>query len=175
MKERVHPRLKDYDYSLPGAYFVTICTYKRRNLFGETPVGRGLCAPPFPAKEIAERWIREIDNKFPCCKVDNAVVMPNHVHLLLTLAGEAGHAGPALQSGRASIPEIIRWYKTMTVNDWIRAVKKGVLPPFERTIWQTSFYDHVVRNQWDYETIWQYIEENPLKWTEDIYFEENTP
>ena len=101
--------------------------------------------------------------------------MPNHVHLLITLEGEAGHAGPALQSGRTSIPEIIRWYKTMTVNDWIRAVKTGVLPPFERTIWQTSFYDHVVRNQRDYETIWQYIDENPMKWKEDIYYKEDMP
>lgn len=171
-KKRVHPRLKNYDYSLPGAYFITICTNKRRKLFGEICVGRDLCVPPSPARVIAEKWIRQIERKFPTCKVDHAAVMPNHVHLLLTLEPKAGHTGPALRDGTITVPGIIQWYKTMTANDYIRAVKDGLLPPFETTIWQRSFYDHVIRGEEDYLRIWRYIDENPARWAEDEYYSE---
>lgn len=70
---------------------------------------------------------------------------------------------------------MIQWYKTMTTNACIRAVKEGRMPPFDGHLWQASFYDHVVRNERDYLRIWQYIDENPLRWTEDIYYEETTP
>ena len=218
MPKRKNPRLERFDYSLPGTYFVTICTQGRRDVFGMPCVGRDLCVPPNAARRIAEHWVEEIHKKFPQCQVDHAVVMPNHVHLLLTITyrangekehagGEAGHTGPALrreseprteaghagpalrresesrtEAGHAGpalrregVPRIIQWYKTMTTNACIRAVKEGRMPPFEGRLWQPSFYDHVVRNERDYLRIWQYIDENPLRWTEDIYYEETTP
>ena len=201
MPKRKNPRLGKYDYSLPGTYFVTICTQGRRDVFGVPCVGRDLCVPPNAARRIAEHWVGEIHRKFPQCWVDHGVVMPNHIHLLLTIAyradgekehtgaeaghigpalrregepgAEAGHAGPALR--REDVPQMIQWYKTMTTNACIRAVKEGRMPPFDGHLWQASFYDHVVRNERDYLRIWQYIDENPLRWTEDIYYEETTP
>ena len=210
--------MERFDYSLPGTYFVTICTQGRRDVFGMPCVGRDLCVPPNVARRIAEHWVGEIHRKFPQCWVDHGVVMPNHIHLLLTIAyradgekehtgaeaghtgpalrregapgAEAGHAGPALrregepgtEAGhagpalrRGDVPQMIQWYKTMTTNACIRAVKEGRMPPFDGHLWQASFYDHVVRNERDYLRIWQYIDENPLRWTEDIYYEETTP
>ena len=63
-----------------------------------------------------------------------------------------------------SLPDVMRFFKTMTTNDYIRGVKDGTLTPFDGKLWQKSYYDHVIRNQQDYNEIWQYIENNPTKW-----------
>ena len=72
------------------------------------------------------------------------------------MAGER-HAG-------RSLPDIMQFFKTMTTNDYIRGVKAGALVPFDKKLWQKSYYDHVIRNQQDYDETWQYIENNPSKW-----------
>jgi len=97
--------------------------------------------------------------------LEKYVVMPNHVHALIRIEhpGTAGgHAGPPL-------PEIVDWYKTMTTNAYIRAVKTGSLPTFEKRIWQRGYYEHVIRNDQDYLDVWQYIHQNPARWAEDEY------
>ena len=76
-----------------------------------------------------------------------------------------GHAGPPL-------PEIVDWYKTMTTNAYIRAVKEGLLLPFEKRIWQRGYYEHMIRNDQDYLDVWQYIHQNPARWAEDEYYAE---
>ena len=185
MQTRKSLRLKKYDYATPGAYFVTMCTRDKRWLFGENnlspwcslvSVGRDPCVPP-PAttppcalrvnivRKVISEWIGKIQSKFPNWTVDKWVVMPNHIHLLLQLhAGNAaGHMGPALQ-------DVMRWYKTMTTNACIQAVKAGKIKPFEKAIWQTSFYDEVIRDQAHYLRIWQYIDTNPARWAEDEYY-----
>lgn len=63
-----------------------------------------------------------------------------------------------------SLPDVMRFFKTMTTNEYIRGVKDGTLTPFDGKLWQKSYYDHVIRNQQDYNEIWQYIESNPAKW-----------
>ena len=163
-RKRVH--LREYDYATPGGYFVTICTRNRRWLFGNAPppVGRGPCAPPSVAGEIAAEWIGRISKKFPNWTVENWIVMPNHVHLLMQAHScAAGHAGPALQT-------VVGWYKTMTTNACIRAVKSEKMPPFDGGVWQISFYDHVIRNEQEYLRVWQYIDDNPANWAEDEYY-----
>ena len=169
LPQRKKLRLPEYDYSQNGAYFITICTQGKKKIFGNCVVGRDLCVPPQePAAQIAWHRMREINGKFPHCHVDIFVVMPNHVHALLRIQNcvqTAGHTGPALQ-------EIVQWYKTMTTNAYIQAVKRGTLPRFEKRIWQTGYYEHVVRNHQDYQQIWQYIENNPIRWNLDRYYEE---
>ncbi len=78
--------------------------------------------------------------------------------------------GMERHAGR-SLPDIMRWFKAMTTNDYIHAVKAGVLPPFQQKMWQKSYYEHIVRNDEDYEQTWRYIENNPLQRLIDI---ENT-
>lgn len=75
--------------------------------------------------------------------------------------------GPPLQ-------RVVEWYKTMSTNEWIRLVKAGKLPPFEKRLWQRSFYDHIIRSEADYLRIWDYIDTNPAKWAEDCYYESET-
>lgn len=168
MQQRKHIRLSDYNYAAPGGYFVTICTRGRKPMFGgpPIPVGRGPCAPPpCTARDIVSCWIQRIPDKFPGWTVDKWVVMPNHVHLLLQMHPDdaAGHTGPALQ-------DVVAWYKTMTTNACIRAVKAGEMPPFEKAVWQTSFYDEIIRGHAHYLRTWQYIHDNPARWAEDEYF-----
>lgn len=66
--------------------------------------------------------------------------------------------------------EIMKWFKTQTTNEYIRGVKRGWYPAFDQHIWQRSYYDHIVRSRAEYRQIWQYIEENPLKWELDCYY-----
>lgn len=165
---RKRVRLKEYDYSSPGAYFITICTQGRQCLF-PFPVGAAPCGRPNPAREIAEEWLEKLPGKYPGVCLEKYVVMPNHVHLILRIASPqetGGHVGPPLQ-------EMLDWYKTMTTNAYIRAVKSGILPPFARRVWQRGYYEHIIRNERDYLEIWQYIDQNPARWGEDEYYAEN--
>mgnify|MGYP005772726711 FL=1 len=112
--------------------------------------------------------MQKIPEKFPQVSLCHYVIMPNHVHILLVIdAGEGtgGHMGPPLQA-------ILDWYKTMTTNAYIRNVREGTLPPFQKRIWQRGYYEHIVRNESDYLNIWTYIDQNPARWTQDEYYQE---
>jgi len=150
-------RLQEFDYREIGCYFITLCTHDRAQLFEmEFPVGNGLCAVPETlANQMIHKWIQEIQNKFPNIVIDKYVVMPDHLHLIVTI--KERHTG-------RSLPDVMRYFKTITTNAYIRCVKQGDLPPFDRKLWQKSYYDHVIRNQQDYNEIWEYINNNPLKW-----------
>ena len=157
LKERKPNRLGYYDYGQPGSYFVTLCTRNRIPLFEMEPiVGNGLRAVPRPPQnQIIRKWIRETQNKFPNIVIDKYVIMPDHLHIIVTIRER--HTG-------RSLPDIMQFFKTMTTNDYIRGVKAGFLVPFDKKLWQKSYYDHVIRNQQDYDETWQYIENNPTKW-----------
>ena len=150
LPKRKNNRLKDYDYSLNGAYFITICTHDRQSLFWETN----------NPDAMIEKWLFEIQNKYANVQIDKVVIMPNHIHAIVFLLGDQS----------ATIHQIISWFKTMTTNEYIRAVKDGLYKPFKKQIWQRSYHDHIIRNEEDYLHIWQYIDDNPLKWTDDKYF-----
>ena len=158
MKNRKRNRLEDYDYGEVGCYFVTLCTHNRACLFQmENPVGNGLSAVPHIPNQIVHRWIRETQNKFDGIAFEKYVVMPDHLHFIINIRER--HTGRSLQ-------DVMRFFKTMTTNEYIKGVKSGILPPFEQKLWQKSYYDHVIRNQQDYDEIWEYIENNPAKWME---------
>ena len=160
LPKRKNMRLRRYDYSTNGAYFITICTENKRHLFGEM-VGAVLCGRPNSPNVMLEKWLSEVPNKYKNVQMDKYVVMPNHIHAIVLLSG--GHTGPPL-------PEIVGWFKTMTTNEYIKGVKDGVYEPFEKRIWQRGYYDHIIRSEDEYLRVWQYIDENPAKWTEDKYF-----
>ena len=143
---RKNPRLKEFDYSLPHYYFITICTWEKSCIFG---TAKDLS----PWGETARACIGEIARHFPGVKTDKSVVMPNHVHMILALQGE-----------NPGIPYIVAAYKAAVT----RVIHKT--DP-DRKVWQASFHDHVIRSQKDYERIWLYIEANPQNWDKDCFFE----
>ena len=161
MENRIHPRLKNYDYSQPGAYFVTICSKNKAHVFGQVSVGRPLAAATVRLStwgEIVRQELIALENRFSCLKVDKFVIMPNHVHVILILNNEMAAA-----SSRPTIPEIVRAWKSLSAR---RCKQSG----FNYPLWQTSFYDHIIRDEQDYFTRWNYIDENPARWTEDEYY-----
>ena len=156
LPQRKRLRLPKYDYSQPGYYFITICTHARQRLFDDF-VGADLCVRPSP-ENIPLHWLWELQGKFTGIKIDIYAVLPDHIHLILVIPG--GHTGPPLQ-------EMMKWYKTQTTNAYIRHVRDGSLPPFQKHLWQRGYYDHVIRNDADLAAIRQYIRSNPLKWIQD--------
>lgn len=156
--KRKRLRLKDYDYSQNNIYYITICTHQRMDLFGEI-VGSALCGRPNNPDKLIEKWLHEIENKYSGVKIDHYVIMPDHIHFILSIMGD--HAGSPL-------PRIIDWFKTMTTNEYIQGVNSGLFPPFDRHIWQGNYYEHIIRNEQDYNEISEYIDTNIIKWKEDI-------
>lgn len=144
---RKSPRIPNFDYSQNSYYFITICTHERRNLFG-------LPNELNTIGEIVRKHIENIPGFYQNIFIDKYVVMPNHVHFILVLNN--GDNNP-------SVPLIIGQFK--------RGVTKEIHSMFSNMIvWQRSFHDHVIRNDTGYKKIWQYIENNPLKWEEDCFY-----
>lgn len=112
---------------------------------------------------MIRKWLFKLEERFEGYSIDYYVVMPNHVHFVIFHSGD--HAGSPL-------PRVIDWFKTMTTNEYIKGVKQGLYPPFEKHIWQRNYYEHVIRNEQDLYEVRRYIEENPLKWREDELYSE---
>ena len=156
-------RLPDYDYSQDGAYFVTVCTQVRKQILSKISVGTPLPGcPQMPRLEllhhgkIAEKVIHQLNDFYDYLSVDKYVIMPDHIHFLITLHNENGHPGrgvPTRINERSS--EIARFVGTF---------KRFCNKQYGSNIWQSRYYDHVIRNQQDYNEIWEYIENNPRKW-----------
>lgn len=157
-------RLRAYDYSQPGCYFVTICTKERRPLFWaedvpDTSVGADIIRPrPILLSKlglVVEHAILEMPRRYANVTLDQYVIMPNHVHILLTLGDQNGRMISAPTKG---LPIVVGQMK--------RTVSKQA----HMDIWQKGYHDHVIRNDADYLRIWDYMETNPAKWREDRYY-----
>ena len=184
-------RLWEYDYSTNGAYFVTICTQDRLKILSSI-VGDGSPVPK-PYGMIAEKLIAQIPEKYPTVSVDNFVIMPDHIHMMLRFDCYSGTGAPSptvdCRSGTGNpsptvdcrsgtgdpsptvgcrsgtgdpsptLGNVMGWYKyqvTKQINQQLNSESGRVF--------QRSYYDHVIRNQLDYDEMWQYIENNPRKW-----------
>ena len=151
-------RLKEYDYSQPGYYFVTICTAVRHQdiLSVISPaVGAIINRPPAEVSltslgHLTRQAILEIPNRYPGISVDAYVIMPDHVHLILAVQ----NVGP---DGR----QIAAPTSISTV---IQQLKRAVSRVAGQSIWQKSFYDHIIRNDADLAEARQYLANNPLNW-----------
>ena len=159
---RKHPRLKEYDYSMPGAYFITICTQDKRCLLSRI-VGQGLAPAEIRLTEygaIAAEQLLLLEKRYPFVKVDRYVIMPNHIHIILLLEENAESVR------RPAVSDIVCAYKSLTTKSCKQ--KRPIAKLF-----QTSFYDHVIRGREDYLGIAEYIENNPKQWELDkLYMKE---
>ena len=156
LPKRKHPRLDAYDYSTAGAYFITICPQNRRCLLSRI-VGRGLAPAEIQYTaygEIAQEQLLLLEQRYPSLKIDQYVIMPNHIHAVLLLEETAG------ATVSPTIMDIVCAYKSLTT----RKCKKA--QPVDK-LFQTSFYEHVIRNREDYNEIAEYIVNNPKQWELD--------
>ena len=159
-------RLPQYNYSHPGGYFVTICTKDRSHYLASVSVGHD--DPSVPQMELTEigkmveKWINSIPAAYPNVILEQYVVMPNHVHLFLRIVGsEVGAPGSSRPT--QLLPRVIAALKHFTN----RAAGQD--------LWQTSYYDHVIRDEADALRVREYIENNPIRWQEDRYYTADRP
>jgi REP element-mobilizing transposase RayT len=156
-------RLKGYDYSSPGLYFITICVQDRSCVFGE--IEDAVCRLS-PAGDVIERKWRSIGERFAMVEIGPYVVMPNHLHGLLHI--NAPHPDDSSTTTPSStIGSMIQWFKTGTTYDYISGVKQQGWPPFNKRLWQRNYWEHIVRNEREHERIANYILANPSSWPED--------
>jgi REP element-mobilizing transposase RayT len=161
IRQRKPNRIRHYDYSQNGAYFITVCTQDRRKILSDI-VGDDAHIVPKPYGRIVEKYIRNVP------EIETYVIMPDHIHMIIRLddgsmwastptnATNNDHPGANTHiPPKQSISSIVRSIKTLTSKE------------IGESIFQRSYYDHVIRNQADYDEIWQYIENNPKKWALD--------
>ena len=166
LPNRKHTRLPGYDYATPGAYFVTICTHEKQCIFGKIESGSMIGDAKLnysPIGEIAKQYLLDTENHYDNIKIDHWVIMPNHIHMVIRVE-ERINPFPTIAY---DISNVVGKYKA--------AVARTVGNAFMHSgkLWQSSFYDHIIRNDTDYQNIWQYISANPSKWLEDCcYMEE---
>ncbi len=154
LQQRKTIRLQHYDYSQAGYYFVTLCTEDRKNLFwdGCETVGATCGRPLTPIGDIVNKEIKGFDSIYSDVKIDKYVIMPNHIHMIIAIYEEFGRSKTA-----PTISRIVQQFKgSITKNAGF-------------SVWQKSFYDHIIKNEEEYQNIYEYIENNPLKWEEDEY------
>lgn len=173
-------RLKGYDYSQAGAYFVTLCLQYREPLFGRIVCG---AMQLNPAGHMIEKWWAELPHKFVSIDVDEYVVMPDHFHGIIVIT-EVGHPQTVIGHPHRDAPtgdaptgdpptkkaptlgDIVDWFKTMTTNEYIRGVKGSGWQRFAGKLWQRNYYERIVRTEYALGRIRKYIRDNPARWRE---------
>jgi len=179
-------RLKNYDYSSNGMYFVTICTQDRTMLFGEV-VGADLVSA-LPAKTSAQpanvpiqmqlndagKMVKSLflqtSASFSNAILDKFIIMPNHVHFILGISDTLRDRADTRSAPTVTLDSFVRIFKSKTTVEYIRGVESGLYEPFNRKIWQRNYFERIIRDKAEYQHIHQYIDENPARWNEDEYF-----
>lgn len=155
LPRRKQNRLKNYDYSNNGAYFITICTQNKQSVFWKVGATNGRLRDGDLLSEygrIVENAILNIPKYYKTITVEKYVIMPNHIHMILLIQCN----GSAMHSP--------------TVSTVIQQFKGHITKQIKRSIWQKSFHDHIIRNEQDYNKIWEYIDNNPKSWCDDCFY-----
>jgi REP element-mobilizing transposase RayT len=184
-KKRHHRRsirLKGYDYSQPGLYFITICVRKMECLFGKIE-NEGMILNDFGL--IAHREWEKLTERFSNFELDVFQIMPNHMHGIILLKGVEGEKGyieegagvnPARKGGNLSgeigahkIGDIVGAYKSIVANECLKLFKLNYQDEFMGKLWHRDYYEHIIRNELSYQRISEYIVNNPKNWKKDKF------
>ena len=163
-------RLKDYDYSKEGLYFITICTQNRENLFGEIinkNVGAGSSCPNIELTKIGEiikNQYFELEKHFDNIRCNEYVIMPNHFHFIIEII-EGGKTPPLHKSKLGNIIGYFKYQTTKEYNELMDVKNEKYLK-----LWQRNYYENIIINDEIHQKVIEYIEKNPLKWEEDKYY-----
>lgn len=162
-------RLKDFDYSLDGAYFITICTKNREHFFGE--IYNGKLNETEQSKICLNCWL-DLPNHYNNCIVDEFIVMPDHIHGIIFIKNpNAVMTGFVVGAGLKPAPTGHGKFKSYSVSEIIRGFKTFTARKIneyenmkDRALWQTRFYDHIIENDDELNRIRKYIINNPGAW-----------
>ena len=164
LPKRKSKRLKNYNYSQNGAYFLTMVTRDRQNLFGKIiaetadPI-EPFADEPIPEMEISnygmivKHQIDEMASIYDYLDIEKYVIMPNHIHLIVMIHTDDDNSAPPTTPANAIISAFVSTLKRYTNR------KMGV------SAWQRSYHDRIIRNEREHKKIWEYIDSNPLRWT----------
>jgi REP element-mobilizing transposase RayT len=183
-------RLKQYDYSSAGAYFITSVAQDRLCLFGEIVNAQMILNDA--GHMVVSEW-EALPARFPTFGLDAYMVMPNHFHAIVLLnapdeptphRGEMPVGAPpvgalstaevaaasAQRAGTGPAPtlgDVVGWFKSLTTHRYVRGVKESNWTPFAKRLWQRNYYEHIIRGADNHATIWEYITYNPATWLSD--------
>ena len=163
-------RLQGFDYSKEGTYFVTVCTQNRECLFGD--IVDGAMHLNGAGRLVQTVW-DGLSQRFPTIELDAFVVMPNHIHGIITVGAPLVGAQEGTPDDRATtrvaptVGSIVGAFKSITTNEYIRGVTTGFRPPFLGRFWQRNYYEHVIRSEESLNCIRDYIATNPFRWELD--------
>jgi len=149
---RKNIRLNHYDYTKKGAYFITICVKGKNCILGDIVGGDAHIAPEVQLSEcghIVEKYMHSIPG------IDRYVIMPNHIHMIVKI--DSGLMQESAPTQKLSVPGIVRSLKILVTKEY------GV------SVWQRSYYEHIIRDEQDYLIKCRYIEQNPVNWAKDEY------
>ena len=179
-------RLRGYDYSQAGAYFVTVCVQGRQCLFGGVVDGMmGLN----DAGRMAQTVWEGLPDRFPSIELDTFVVMPNHIHGIILLADASRGRGESCirpgvnettvgdQKGdhkdrpygtlAGTMGRVMQAFKSIVTHEYVMGVRQHVWPPFAGRLLQRNYYEYIIRDEESLNRIREYIATNPLRWTLD--------
>ncbi len=184
-------RLKGYDYSQEGAYYVTIVAQNRACLFGDVVGGEMILNDA--GQMLHSQW-EALPQRFPNVELDEFIIMPNHLHGIIVITdktkpnaipSDASKRGGAMNTGEAGISRtptedaphdptlgnIVGAWKSIVTDEYIRGVYHLNWQPFDRKLFQRNYWEHIVRDEPDLNRIREYIINNPTNWESD----ENNP
>ena len=174
LPRRKNIRLKGYDYSSEGAYFITICIESRGNVLGEIRNGERMLNE---YGVIVDECIDQIATLHDGIEINHKTVMPNHIHFIMSIVGGAYYAPQDIgklsmqEKSKMIVPKMVQQFKTATVK---RCKEIGLhdngLHNMQPLRWQRGYYEHIIRDEKEYLQIWHYIDENPARWEEDEYY-----
>jgi putative transposase len=150
-------RLRTYDYSQRGAYFVTLCTHGWIPWFGkieQSEDGGAKVLLNACGTLMQDEWLGMAE-RFGV-EIDNFVIMPNHLHALLVLPGST-----------VSLAQVVGAYKSLTSLAYGHRVRNDNWPSYEQRFWHRNYYEHIIRDQADLDRIRLYIADNPARWADD--------
>jgi REP element-mobilizing transposase RayT len=160
-------RLREFDYSSTGVYFITTCAQNRECLFGNILDGDMVLND---AGGLVESVWNGLMERFPTIELDAFVVMPNHVHFIVNIVGTAGKEGAdqggsqdrAGQGRAPTLDQIVGAFKSISAAQVNRLLSRTGQP-----LWQRNYYERVIRNESELHGLRDYIIHNPLKWKDD--------
>lgn len=171
-------RLKGYDYSQAGLYFVTICVQDRKCLFGHVENGETILNDA--GQMVENEWLK-LPQRFPNITLHEFVVMPNHFHAIMEIVGatlvvaqnDMGQPDMGQPQGIApttkpkTVGDMVGAFQSIVTVEYIRGVKQLGWEPFNGRLWQRNYWEHIIRNEQSYQRISEYIINNPKNWEND--------